>query len=126
LPVACLFAGQLTNPELHPNKDAIQRRDVVATNSSDSGFWKRVFDDFGSRQVVFEVKNYEEMSLDEYRQALSYSGDMYGKFIILVTRTSKEALTKTEKGWLNEMYTPHGVLIFTISASFLSRCISKL
>lgn len=43
--IRILFSGQLTNPELHPNKDSIQRRDVVATNVADTGFWKRIRED---------------------------------------------------------------------------------
>lgn len=124
--VRILFSGDLSNFESHPNKNAIQRRDIVATNNATKGFWKRIFDDYSSRQVVFEVKNYSDMSLEEYRQALSYSSAIYGKFIILITRTEQEGLTNIEKGWLREMYYSHNVLIFTLPAIVLNRCIGKL
>jgi hypothetical protein len=30
---------------------------------AEKGFWKRVFDDYGARQVIFEVKNYSSIKI---------------------------------------------------------------
>ena len=43
--VKIVFAGSLSNVALHPNGAAVQRRDIIATNSaskkvSGGGFWK--------------------------------------------------------------------------------------
>jgi hypothetical protein len=54
---------------LHPNKAGVQRRDVVATNVGESPFWRRIYQDYGTRQVIFEVKNYEALTADDFRQA---------------------------------------------------------
>ena len=70
--IQIIFAGKLANAVLHPNQDATQRRDIVATNVAEQGFWHRVYDDYKSRQVIFEVKNYRVVGRDEYRQMLSY------------------------------------------------------
>jgi hypothetical protein len=77
--VKIVFAGSLSNVALHPNGAAVQRRDIIATNSADKGFWRRILEDYKSRQVVFEIKNYSELSLDDIRQLLSYSGREYGQ-----------------------------------------------
>jgi hypothetical protein len=42
---------------LKANGNASARRDIVATNEAIKGFWKRIRDDYGTRMVVFEVKN---------------------------------------------------------------------
>ena len=70
--VEIAFAKELTNIQLHPNKDAVQRRDIVATNQGIRGFWKRIRDDYETRQVIFEVKNFEEIGIEEYRQMNGY------------------------------------------------------
>jgi len=124
--VKVLFAGQLVNPELKANKDSIQRRDIIATNNADSGFWKRVLDDYKCRQIVIEVKNFEELTIDVFRQALSYSGNHYGKFIIVVYRDKQEGLSNKQRGWVKEFWDQHGVLVFLLPAPILSRCMSKL
>jgi hypothetical protein len=125
--IKILFAGKLSNPELHPNGNAIQRRDIVATNCAQGGFWQRVITDYSSRQVIFEVKNFAEMNFDVYRQAALYAKSVkYGNFVILITRTNQEGLTHKEKGWLREIHQTVGVVIFTLPAVVLSRCISKL
>ena len=121
-----MFAGKLSNPELHPNKDAIQRRDVVATNMAKDGFWRRIYDDYSTRQVIFEVKNYITLKTQDFRQALSYSGGSYGRFIIIVTRSENEGITDVDKGWISEMYHTQNCLRFIVPAIILSRCISKL
>lgn len=121
-----LFAGNLANFELKPNGNSVQRRDIVATNIAKEGFWKRILDDYKSRQIVFEIKNITDLELDHYRQALSYSKKQYGMFIAFITRNDKEGLRNTERKWLLELYNQHDVLIFTIPAQALARCISKL
>lgn len=123
--VKVLFAGELVNPELKANKDSIQRRDIIATNSASSGFWKRVLDDYKSRQIVIEVKNFKELTIDVFRQALSYSGDHYGKFIIVVYRDDQEGLSNKQRGWVKEFW-DKGVLVFLLPVGILSRCMKKL
>jgi hypothetical protein len=98
--VKILFSGNIRDPEIHT--------------------------DYGVRDIVFEVKNFSEMKIDNYRQALSYSGKNYGKFIVLVNRSPLEHLSTTEQGWLKEFWFQHEVMIFSLPAPFLSRCISKL
>lgn len=123
--VKVLFAGHLCNVALHANGDAVQRRDVVATNMSKEGFWRRVYEDYGARQVVFEVKNYSSLTLDDVRQALSYSGKGYGKLLSIVYRTNNEGADELERSWLQEMYSQHDTVIFLLPAKVLARCVSK-
>ena len=121
-----LFSGQLSNFELHPNKNSTQRRDVVATNIAEKGFWRRVREDYNCRQVVFEIKNFSNLKPDNFRQALSYSGGLYGKLVVIVYRSNNEGIPETDRGWIQEMWHQHNMLVFLIPVSFLSRCISKL
>lgn len=124
--VKLLFAGKLSNPELNPTPDAIQRRDVVATNVADSGFWKMVYDDWESRQVIFEVKNYEDLKSDDFRQLLSYTTGQYGRFGVIVHRGKSEAVSDKHRGWIQTLYHEHGRMVLTIPAAVLARSISKL
>ncbi len=124
--VRILFPGALCNPELKPNGDAVQRRDIVATNMATTGFWKRVLEDFHARQVIVEVKNYETLGPDDFRQAVSYTGGAYGKFVMVITRAQSEGATVVERGWILEMFQQHQCLVFTMPAELMARCLRKL
>ncbi|HCD4299418.1 TPA: ATP-binding protein, partial [Klebsiella pneumoniae] len=65
--IKILFATNLTNIELHPNKNGLQQRDIIATNLAESTVWNRILTDYGSRQVIFEIKNYKDLGATEYR-----------------------------------------------------------
>ncbi|MDZ7805469.1 P-loop ATPase, Sll1717 family [Thiohalophilus sp.] len=103
--VRICFAGALRNVESNPNKDSAQRRDIVATNCSDRGFWRRVLDDYGSREIIFEVKNYKELRPADFRQLASYLGDAYGKIGFFITRAeNKEPDRDKDLVWIREIY----------------------
>lgn len=121
-----LFAGTLANFQLHPAPDAIQRRDVLATNQAERGFWKRVLTDYNCRQVVFEAKNYASLQIDDFRQALSYSGQHYGKLIFLVHRQDSESMETTVRGWIKEIWSQHRVIVMPLPTALLSRCLRKI
>lgn len=122
-----VFAGKLRNFELHPNKNAKQRRDVVATNTSDTGVWRRISEDYSTRQVIFEVKNFQGLGPDEYRQMLSYLNGPYGKLGFIITRDINTELTKeVELPWFLEMYNNHHVMIIKLTGKYLSTILSKL
>ncbi len=124
-----LFAGQLANIELHPNKQATQRRDIVATNIAEGGVWRRVYDDHGTRQVIFEVKNKKGLEGDEYRQMLSYLAGDYGKCGFVITRDETIELRKEDKEihWVRELNDKHGgVLVVKLTGSFLCKLLSKM
>lgn len=125
--VKVLFDGKLGNPEAKPNPGGLQQRDIVATNIAERGFWKRVYEDYRVRQVIFECKNYDELTADDYRQVLSYSGGEYGKFIIIVTRNDKEFLSELDEGWIRELNHKHdGRVVMPLPAELLSRAVKKL
>ena len=123
-----LFAGELSNFALHSNRDAVQRRDIVATNIATSGVWRRIYEDYHCRQVVMEVKNQYELGGDEYRQMLSYLTGEYGKCGFIITRDKGIELSKDkEVKWVKELYDKHnGVLIVKLTGSFFASLLSKL
>ena len=126
--VKILFANGLVNAELHPNKNKTQRRDVVARNNENTETWKRILKDYGTRQVIFEVKNYsKELGSDEYRQMLSYLTNEHGRLGFIVNRASDETLHKgKELQWVQEIYHEHKKLIIKLPAKVFIRWLSKL
>lgn len=121
-----LFPGRLSNFQLKPNAGNVQQRDIVATNNAEGGFWRRVLEDYDTRQVVFEIKNYAELGRDDFRQILSYTSGPYGKFGVLVDRSENEGMTERERTWVQEMWHEHKRLVFTLPISLIRRSISKL
>ncbi|MGX6573574.1 P-loop ATPase, Sll1717 family [Klebsiella quasipneumoniae] len=125
--VKTVFAGHLSNVEKKVNGDAIQRRDIVGTNTGKSDAWARIEKDYRVRQVVFEVKNYASVGRDEYRQMSSYLPSMYGRLGFIVTRDNEEALRAgPELDWVREIYSTDDKLIIRLSYKFFTRLLSKL
>lgn len=125
--VRLLFSGPLTNIELKPNPSvALNQRDVVATNSTTSEFWRRIYEDYRSRQIIFECKNYEELTPEDFRQVLDYATGEYGNFIIVVRRGKTDTLTENEKDRTRSLFYDHKCLVAIIPVSMLALCIRKL
>ena len=125
--IRILFAQKLQNIVLHPNPHtAPQRRDIVGTNMANRGFWRRIREDFKARQVLFEIKNYEALKPEDYRQALSYMTAEHGNLGILVYRSEQEGVSANARTWLQEMYHEHNRIIFTLPVSLLSKGVAKM
>ena len=102
----------IENPELHPNGQAVARRDIVGTINAGKGFWNRVNKDYLCRQIVFEAKNYGELTLDDIRQISDYLSGSYGKFGIIVPRRKQEALSTQEINWIRDCWNRHQKMRF--------------
>jgi hypothetical protein len=62
------------------------RRDWIASNRGEFGFWEMVRHRHGASQVIFECKNYETLEADDFHQASYYMSEQAGKLIIIVFR----------------------------------------
>lgn len=125
--IKILFATNLTNIELHSNKNGLQQRDIIATNLADTPVWKRILTDYQSRQVVFEIKNYKTLGADEYRQVNSYLFKDYGRLAFIINRDYSENLEKhKELIWVKELYDNHNKLVIKLPSKFLERHFSKM
>ena len=90
------------------------------------GFWRRILEDFKARQVLIEVKNYESLRPEDYRQALSYMTSEHGKLGIVVYRTEQEGVSANGRTWLQEVYHEHNRIVFTLPVSLLSKGVAKM
>lgn len=121
------FAKGLKNIELKPNKNAQTRRDIVGTNLCLSGFWKRIYGDYKARQVLFEVKNYRELTSSDYYQMQAYLVHEYGRFGIFVTRSDNvELYAGKDVEWVRSVYLKEEKLILKITAKYLCNLLDKL
>jgi hypothetical protein len=121
------FAKGLRNVELKPNKLARQRRDVVATNLGKGDVWERIRDDYGTRQVTFEIKNYKGVTAADYQQIQSYLQGEYGRLAFVVTRDETVDLyAHRDVEWVRDIYMQHQVLIVKLTGFYLRRLLHKL
>ncbi len=121
------FAKGLRNVELKPNKLAKSRRDVVATNLGDGDVWRRIYEDYGTRQVTFEVKNYKGLEAADYQQIQSYLSGDYGALAFVITRDdSVDLYANRDVEWVRELYLNHRVLVIKLTAKYLSGLLLKL
>jgi hypothetical protein len=121
-----IFAGSVCNIEMHPNKNGLQQRDIVGTNLGETKFLKRVLEDYGTRQMVFEIKNYKDLGAAEYRQVNSYLSNDYGSFAFIITRDTNNNLEKNkELNWAKELYSEHNKVVVKISVSFIEKHLRK-
>jgi hypothetical protein len=121
------FAKGLRNVELKPNKLARSRRDVVGTNLGEQGVWKRIYSDYGTRQVTFEVKNYQGLQAADYQQIQSYLTGEYGRLAFVVTRDdSVDLFANRDVEWVREVYWQHQVLIIKLTGKYFAKLLYKL
>ncbi|TMN19681.1 ATP-binding protein [Pseudoxanthomonas sp. X-1] len=119
------FSKNLTNVQLHANSNATQRRDIIATNQG-GGIWRRILDDYKTRQVVFEVKNYSSIGVEEFRQVAGYLGREYGSLAFIVCRDVEFGLRKGgELDAFREFY-HKGIVVVKFPAQQLVTILSKL
>lgn len=125
--IEIIFPKNLSNIELHPNRQHTQRRDIVATNQGINGVWKRIREDYAVRQVIFEVKNFENLGVEEYRQMSSYLGREYGNLGFIICRDSVNELSKSrDLEAFREFYNLKNQLIIKITAKQIISMLSKL
>ncbi|OLN27137.1 hypothetical protein DVDV_2266 [Desulfovibrio sp. DV] len=95
------FVCQLLASLLYPDLDfaaeqvrtssGVSIRDVVFYNNRTHNFLKEIFDDFGSKQIVMELKNVKEVEREHVDQINRYVNDNFGRFGVLVTRNNLKA-----------------------------------
>jgi DNA topoisomerase VI subunit A len=61
-------------------------RDLIFYNNRSYEFLKELFDDYGSRQLVMELKNVSAVTREHMNQLNRYMTDDLGKFGVLITR----------------------------------------
>jgi hypothetical protein len=61
-------------------------RDLIFYNNRSFDFLKDIYDLYGSRQMVFELKNVREVERDHVNQLNRYLNDELGRFGVFVTR----------------------------------------
>lgn len=88
--------GQLLASLLYPQLDFADEqsrtdsgaliRDLVFYNNRSMDFLHDIFTDYGSRQIVVELKNVEAVEREHINQLNRYLADQFGRFGIVVTR----------------------------------------
>jgi hypothetical protein len=85
--LASLFYPQLDFAADQSRTDSgVLIRDLILYNNRSFDFLKDIFDTYGSRQLVFELKNVRQVERDHVNQLNRYLNDEFGKFGVLVTR----------------------------------------
>jgi hypothetical protein len=85
--LASMFYPQLDFAAEQSRTDSgVLIRDLIFYNNRSFDFLKDIFNLYGSRQLVFELKNVREVQRDHVNQLNRYLNDEFGKFGVLVTR----------------------------------------
>lgn len=61
-------------------------RDWMASNRSNIGFWEMIRQRYKATQIVWECKNYSNLSADDFHQVAYYMGPAVGNFAIVSFR----------------------------------------
>ena len=68
-----------------------QIRDLIFYNNRSHELLKTIYDTYGSRQIVFELKNVKELEREHINQLNRYMNDEFGKFGVIFTRNRPPA-----------------------------------
>jgi len=77
--------------------DGISRRDLVVNNTykETPSFWQMVKDDYKSRLIIIDFKNYKEsLSTDDFYKPTKYINPLIGNFVIIFSRCGLSAPAK--------------------------------
>lgn len=87
---------QLMASLLYPHLDFAQEqsrtdsgvliRDLIFYNNRSFDFLKDIYDDYGCRQIVMELKNVKEVNREHIFQLNRYLNEQFGRFGIIITR----------------------------------------
>ena len=85
---ASLLYPHLDFAEAQARTDSgVSIRDLIFYNSQTHPFLKEIMDDYGSRQIIMEMKNVAKIDRTHIDQLNRYLHDELGKFGVLITRT---------------------------------------
>jgi hypothetical protein len=123
--ISLLFSDDLINVELHPNGDATERRDLVASNEATGGLWNRLGRAYNASLVYFEIKNYADIESADYHQTGHYSGGQYGNLSFIVYRGEKRStLNANERSHVQSAMARQRLLVL-VPAELLVSCLRK-
>ncbi len=87
---------QLMASLLYPNLDfaaeqsrtdsGVLIRDLIFYNSRSMDFLQDIYNDYGSRQIVMELKNVHQVEREHINQLNRYLSDHFGRFGVIITR----------------------------------------
>lgn len=129
LALRMIFFSDPSLVDKNPNGNAAERRDIVATNMSEGHFWRRLREDYKVRMPVFEVKNYPEPTVGDFRQVHSYLAlPHHGALGFLVTRAEDRALSPAALRQFREMYRKDGLhkLIIILPSDLLAELLNDI
>lgn len=91
------FFRDLTNVQSHVRDyEGKVIRDWIASNVSTIGFWHSMKGAYRANQIIWECKNYENLSASDFHQIAYYMNDTIGRFAVLCYR-----------GEMKDSYFPH-------------------
>ncbi len=61
-------------------------RDLIFYNNRNTDFLKDIYDDYGTRQIVMELKNVKSVEREHINQINRYLNDQFGHFGVIITR----------------------------------------
>ncbi|WP_254443353.1 hypothetical protein [Ruegeria arenilitoris] len=84
--------------------DGVSIRDLIFYNTRSTPLLQELMDDYGSRQITFEMKNVAAVERTHIDQINRYLTDDLGKFGVLVTRNplKKAEMTRTVNLWAGQ------------------------
>lgn len=125
--VRICFAKGLRNVEHNPNRQGPLRPDIVATNVGEGDFWRRVYEDYGCRQVIFEVKNKSALEAADFQQVTSYMGGDYGRIAFIITHEDDVNPRKgADLDMIRELYARKEELVVKLTGRYLCGLLHKL
>ena len=85
-------------------EDGVSIRDLIFYNTRSTPLLQELMDDYGSRQITFEMKNVAAIERTHVDQINRYLTDELGKFGVLVTRNplKKAEMTRTVNLWAGQ------------------------
>jgi hypothetical protein len=95
-------------------------RDIVFYNNRRHEFLAEIFDEYGSKQIVMEIKNVAEIEREHINKLNRYMTDEFGRFGVLITRRTPQ---KARRKSMIDLWSGQRRCIITITDEDLAQMV---
>lgn len=82
----CFFRSLTNTQPKERTHDGAMIRDWISSNRASGGFWSVIREKYGATQVVWECKNYDQLTADDFHQVSYYMSNTFGRFGVIAFR----------------------------------------
>jgi len=125
--VSTLFAGALRHIDISERKEPKGSNCIIGLNLSRTDAWKRVYEDYQARNVMFIPLNIADMKQEQYWDAVKIMSEVNGRILFIINRDKSMEMRKDgELSWVRDIFKNTGIIVVKLTAKHLASLLGKI